>query len=178
MFIGTTNSDNRPEKTRHGLPSSITIKLLHQFARYINHELGTEFFITSSSQEVPWSINTSMDNLFLISVNEINGQPTEADIERATMIEQTNPLEGKSSRYLENFDRENNIKVFNSVLFRNKDNGVSATSFVHSLMRILEDPYDADAYVDSAAYLPPIFNDEEKYAIIDDMLIEFGAYLK
>jgi len=114
----------------------------------------------------------------LIQVNEIDGEPTDADIEKATVFEQTNPLISKSRRFLENFDRESNEKVFNSVLFRNKLNGVSATSFVRSLMRILETPDDADAYVDSAAYLPSIFNDEEKYAIIDDMLIEFGAYLK
>lgn len=178
MFLKTTNSDNRPERTRHGLPSAITIKLLHHFAKKIHSLLGTEFFITNTSEEVPWGINTSMDHLFLIEVNEIDGEPTEVDIERANAIEKTNPLTGKSRRFLENFDRENNTKVFNSVLFRNKQNGLSATSFVRSLMKILENPYDDDAYVESAAYLPPIFTDEQKHAIIDDMLLEFGAYIK
>jgi hypothetical protein len=99
----------------------------------------------------------SMNRLMLIQVNEIDGEPTDADIEKATVFEQTNPLIGKSRRFLENFDRESNEKVFNSVLFRNKLNGVSATLFVRSLMRILESPDDADAYVDSAAYLPSIW---------------------
>jgi hypothetical protein len=178
MFIKTTNSDNRSERTRHGLPSALTIKLLHHFARYIRDTLGTEFFITNSSQEVPWDINTSMNQLILIQVNEIDGEPTEEDIKNATIIEQTNPLVGKARRFLENFDRENNEKVFNSVLFRNKLNGLSATSFVHSLIEILKDPHDENLYAISGTYLPSIFNDEEKYAIIDDMLVEFGAYLK
>ena len=177
MFLKTINSDNRPEKTRHGLPSAFTIKILHQFAKYINSVIGTEFYISTS--DIPWDINTSMDHLFLIEVNEIDGEPTDADIERAKAIEQTNVLAGKARRFLENFDRENNTKVFNSVLFRNKQNGVSATSFVHSLMNILENPDDADAYAISSEYLPSvIFTDEEKHAIIDDMLIEFGAYIK
>jgi hypothetical protein len=178
MFIKTTNSDNRPERTRHGLPSALTIKLLHHFARYIHDTLGTEFFITNSPEEVPWDINTSMNQLILIQVNEIDGEPTEEDIKNATIIEQTNPLVGKARRFLENFDRENNEKVFNSVLFRNKLNGLSATSFVRSLIEILKDPHDENLYAISGTYLPPIFNDEEKYAIIDDMLVEFGAYLK
>ena len=179
MFLKTTNSDNRPERTRHGLPSAITIKLLHHFAKKIHSLLGTEFFITNTTEEVPWGINTSMDHLFLIEVNEIDGEPTNADIERANTIEQTNPLTGKARRFLENFDRENNTKVFNSVLFRNKQNGVSATSFVHSLMNILENPDDSNAYAISSEYLPSvIFTDEEKHDIIDDMLIEFGAYIK
>jgi hypothetical protein len=177
MFLKTINSENRPESTRHGLPSAFTIKMLHQFAKYINSKIGTEFYISTS--EIPWDINTSMDHLFFIEVNEIDGEPTEADIERAKAIEQTNMLAGKARRFLENFDRENNTKVFNSVLFRNKQNGVSATSFVRSLMKILENPDDADAYAVSSEYLPSvIFTDEEKHAIIDDMLIEFGAYLK
>lgn len=178
MFIKTTNSDNRSERTRHGLPSALTIKLLYHFARYICDTLGTEFFITNSSQEVPWDINTSMNQLILIQVNEIDGEPTEEDIKNATIIEQTNPLVGKARRFLENFDRETNDKVFNSVLFRNKLNGLSATSFVHSLIEILKDPHDENLYAISGTYLPSIFNDEEKYAIIDDMLVEFGAYLK
>lgn len=176
MFLRTTNSDNRPERTRHGLSSAFTIKMLHQFAKYINSKIGTEFYISTS--EIPWDINTSMDHLFFIEVNEIDGEPTEADIERAKAIEQTNMLNGKTRRFLENFNRENNTKVFSRVLFRNKQNGLSATSFVRSLMKIRENP-DADAYAVSSEYLPSvIFTDEEKHDIIDDMLFEFGAYIK
>uniref|UniRef100_A0A6C0BW30 Uncharacterized protein n=1 Tax=viral metagenome TaxID=1070528 RepID=A0A6C0BW30_9ZZZZ len=178
MFIKTTNLYNKPEKTKHGIPSAFTIKLLRHFARHIRDKLGTEFFITNSAQEVPWAINTTMKSLMLIQVTEIDGKPTEEDIKNATIIEQQNPLSGKSRGFLEKFDRENNEKVVNRVLFRNTSDKVSATSFVRSLMRILETPDDADAYAQSAKYLPPIFNDEEKYAIIDDMLMEFGAYLK
>jgi hypothetical protein len=47
------------------------------------------------------------------------------------------------------------------------------------MMKILENPYDDDAYTVSSEYLPSvIFTDEEKQAIIDDMLLEFGAYIK
>lgn len=177
MFLKTINSNNRPERTRHGVPSAFTLKMLYYFAKQIHSELGTEFYITSSAQGIPWSINTSMDNLYLINVVETNGEPTEADFEKGKLIEAKNPLENTSRRFLENFDKENNTKVTNVVLYRNKEDGYSATRFTQNLIKLMNEPYTDENYANVAMFIPHFFNDEEKQMIISDIIDDYGAYL-
>jgi hypothetical protein len=178
MFLKTINSNNRPERTRHGVPSAFTIKMLYYFAKQIHSELGTEFYITNSAQGIPWSINTSMDNLYLINVVETHGEPTEADYEYGRQIQAKNPLEKTSRRFLENFDKENNTKVQNVVLYRNKDDGYSATQFIQNLIKLANEPYSDETYAKVTMFIPYFFDDEEKHMIISDIIDDYGAYLQ
>ena len=165
LFLRTQNNAVK-DRSRHGLPLSVSLTLLNIYAKHIYSKLGTQIII--SPEDIPWNINPSMDKLLMIDVIEIDGEPREEDIEKAKDIEKSNALEGTSRNFLKNFDKVNNNKVFKAVLFRNKQTGLSATSFVKTMKKLL---------VDSASFLPDELSDSEKYGLIGDMISEFGTEL-
>ena len=166
LFLRTQNSPNK-DRSRHGLPLSVSLTLLCIYAKYIYSKLGTEIII--SPEDIPWNINSSMDKLLMIDVIEVDGEPKEEHIKAAKDIQKINALEGTTRNFLINFDKVNNNKVFKVVLFRNKETGISATSFVKSMKRLL---------VDSASFLPDGLSESEKYGLIADMITEFGTDLR
>ena len=175
MFIKTTNNSN-VQKSRHGVPASFTIKMLSYFAKYINNKLGTQFFISNTSESLPWNINNSMKKLYEIDIVELDGEPTENDIENANKREQKDPLANAARRYLINLKPNDDMKVQYSVLFRNKSTSISATSFIKSIIK-LRDGVTLD-FTESMSYLPDFLNEETRRKIIKDIIKDYGEYLK
>ena len=168
IFVRTVNGATKSIESRHGLPLSVTMKLLAKYAKYIYAKLGTEVIISGLGGGIPRNFSSSVNKLYIINSIETDGEPTAADIKKAKEIEAEDPLTRYTKNILMNFDRANNDKVFNVVMFRNNLTGISATSFVKTMKTLAEA---------SAAFLPDHISLEEKYALIGDMISEFGINL-
>ena len=90
-------------------------------------------------------------------------------MEQAKETEQANFLKGKARNYLRNFDKVNNTKVFSRVMFRNSENGVSATNYIRTMKSMLNE---------TAKFLPDIMTEQEKYQLIADIIYDYGTILQ
>ena len=175
MFIHTMNNSNAI-KSRHGVPALFSIKMLSYFAKNINKYLDTQFFISNTSQSIPWDINNSMNKIYMIDVVEMDGEPTESNMEYVRERVDTDPLANAARRYLINFKPNVDKKVQYSVLFRNKLTSLSATSFVKSIIKYRDG--SIDDLRESISYLPDFIDESTKIQIIKDMIKDYGEYLK
>lgn len=175
MFIHTMNNSNAI-KSRHGVPALFSVKMLSYFAKNINKYLGTQFFISNTSQSIPWDINNSMNKIYMIDVVEMDGEPTESNMEYVREREDTDPLANAARRYLINFKPNVDKKVQYSVLFRNKLTSISATSFIKSIIKYRDG--SIDDLRESISYLPDFIDESTKIQIIKDIIKDYGEYLK
>lgn len=182
LLITSVNRATTGSGARHGLPANVTLKLLTIYARQLYREFKTEFIIAANMMPVRY-LNSDMNNLFMYEVVELDREPTKQDIEKGMLKEQTNPLLEWSKQYLSKFSRTNSI-VFISVLFRNEANGISATSFVKSMIEFLKtikegrpESETRKALEVSGTYLPDFLPEKDKFQLINDMVTEFGPFL-
>ena len=163
LFLKTVNN-SRP---RHGVPLEVSLKVLSIYAKYIYDELGTHVFV--SSDGIPWSIPNTVNKILNIEVMELKGEPTELNRTQAKEQESANFLTGTSRTYLRNFDKVNNTKVFRRVMFRNSENGLSATIFIREMKSML---------TETAKFLPDQMPETEKYQLIADIIYDYGTLLQ
>ena len=100
---------------------------------------------------------------------EIEGEPTKQNMEQAKEKEHANKLINTRRTYLRNFDKVNNTKVFSRAMFRNTENGVSATSYIRTMKSMLNE---------TAKFLPDIMTEQEKYQLIADIIYDYGTLLQ
>jgi hypothetical protein len=165
VFVKTVNRD-KASSARHGVPAQASIKILSIYAKYIYDTVGTEVFI--STEFIPWDIPNTVDKILNIKVIELEGEVTKQAMEQAKEQEQANPLLGTVRRYLSNFDKVNNTKVFNRVMFRNTTKGVSATNYIRTMKTLL---------TETAKFLPDFMTEQEKYQLIADIIYDYGTFL-
>lgn len=174
MFINTSNKVD-VHRARHGVPSPSSLAMLVLSAENINRRLGTRFFISNSGQSLPWDINSSMRALYMIETAETDGAPSRDDIERARLHEAEDPLANASRAYLKNL-KPNDGKVQYSVIFRDRRTSPSASKFVRSIMAYRDG--SEDELQRSISYLPDFIDRDTRIEIVQDMIAEYGAYLK